>query len=148
MKKENKRTFLTRQELKIMKIIWERGPSTVKDVWEAMSKETPIAYSTVMTIMAILDRKEVLTHGKSSRAFVYRPLISRSRITRNHVRDLIARYFDDKPEDLLAFICMNNLIEKVPFKSETSMRRKALNGRKERGSISVHFPEESARSAN
>jgi len=148
MKKENNRTFLTRQELKIMKIIWERGPSTVKDVWEAMSKETPIAYSTVMTIMAILDRKEVLTHGKSSRAFVYRPLISRNRITRNHVRDLIARYFDDKPEDLLAFICMNNMIEKVPFKSETSMRRKALNGRKERGSISVHFPEESARSAN
>jgi len=148
MKKENNRTFLTRQELKIMKIIWERGPSTVKDVWEAMSKETPIAYSTVMTIMAILDRKEVLTHGKSSRAFVYRPLISRNRITRNHVRDLIARYFDDKPEDLLAFICMNNMIEKVPFKSETSMRRKALNGRKERGSISVHFPEESSRSAN
>ncbi len=145
MKRERKPVLLTRQELKIMKVIWERGPSTVKDVWEAMSKEKPIAYTTVLTIMAILERKEVLTHDKSRHAFVYHPLISRGQVTRNHVRDIVAQYFDDKPENLLAFVCMN---EKVAFKPKISGNGKALNGSKECGSLSERDSRKSARSAN
>jgi len=145
MKRESKRIFLTRQELKIMKIVWERGPSTVKDVWEAISKERPIAYSTVLTIMAILERKEVLTHDKSRHAFVYHPLISRGQITRNHVRDIVAQYFDDKPENLLAFVCIN---EKVAFNPKRSGRCKALNGRKRCGSIPERNSKKSVKSGD
>ncbi len=114
MKKSNKPILLTRQELKIMKVVWEGGFLTVKEVWESMSKERPISYTTVMTLMAILEKKGVLTHKKSRQAFVYRPLLSRREATRNHVRDVIAHYFDEKPENLLAFVVQN---EKVSFKT-------------------------------
>lgn len=123
MKRAQENTLLTRQELKIMKVVWDNGPSTVKDVCEAMSQEMLLSYTTVMTLMAILERKGVLTHRKSSQAFVYRPLLSRRQATRNHVRDVIARYLNEKPENLLAFVMQN---EEVAFIQRKPESRKTL----------------------
>ena len=101
MKKELDTIILTRQELQIMKVVWEHGSATVKDVCEAMSRRKATAYTTILTLMGILEDKGVLVHSRSGRAYVYSPLLSRQQATRNQVQDLLTRFFDGNPEKLI-----------------------------------------------
>ena len=101
MKKDLKSIILTRQELQIMKVIWELGAASVKNVYNVISKRKPTAYTTILTIMGILESKGVLTHTKSGRAFIYRPLLSKQQATRNQVHDVLERFFDGNPEKLI-----------------------------------------------
>jgi predicted transcriptional regulator len=99
--------LLTRCELQIMKVVWDEGAVTVKEVCQALSRHKVIAYTTVLTFMKILERKGVLGHTRSGRAFLYRPVLSRQQATRNHVHDAIDRFFDGHPEKLLADVLNN-----------------------------------------
>ena len=101
MKKDLKTIILTRTELQIMNAVWERGTATVKDVYGAMSRNKPTAYTTVLTLMGILEEKGALAHTKSGRAYVFRPVLSRRQATQNQVRDILARFFDGNPEKLI-----------------------------------------------
>ncbi len=101
MKKDLSTIILTKQELQIMKVVWERGAATVKDVCETMSRTKAIAYTTILTLMSILEEKGVLVHTKSGRAYVYRPVLSRRQATRNQVQDILERFFDGRPEKLI-----------------------------------------------
>jgi predicted transcriptional regulator len=96
--------ILTRQELAIMKVVWGLGTASVKDVCRALSQSKPTAYTTVLTLMGILEEKGVLLHVRNGRAFLYRSLLSRNEATRNQIRDLIARFFDGRPERLIASV--------------------------------------------
>ncbi len=64
---------LTEQELEIMKVVWERESVTVRDVYETLRAQRQIAYTTVMTMMRILERKGHVKVSRADRAFVYRP---------------------------------------------------------------------------
>ena len=64
---------LTEQELEIMKIVWERDRATVRDVYESLLERRKIAYTTVMTMMNILEQKKYLRKSAEDRAYVYRP---------------------------------------------------------------------------
>src|ERR1035437_4082785 len=66
-------TTLTEQELEIMKVVWERDHSTVRDVYETLLERRKIAYTTVMTMMKILEQKKYLKKTLADRAYVYRP---------------------------------------------------------------------------
>ena len=111
MKKEMSSILLTRQELQIMKVIWEMGAASVKNVYSVISKKKPTAYTTILTIMGILESKGALTHTKSGRAFIYRPVLTKQQATRNHVHDIIDRFFDGNPDKLIANIRSNNIKE-------------------------------------
>ncbi|MBZ5495036.1 MAG: BlaI/MecI/CopY family transcriptional regulator [Acidobacteriia bacterium] len=101
MKKDLDSIILTRQELQIMKIIWDLGSATVKEVCIAISLQKRTAYTTVLTLMGILEEKGVLIHQRCGRAYNYRPLLSRAQATRNQVRDVVSRFFDGRPEKLI-----------------------------------------------
>ncbi len=101
MKRDLDSIILTRQELQIMKVVWELGTATVKEVCDTMSQVKPVAYTTILTLMGILEEKGALVHTRSGRAFVYSPLLSRQQATRNQVRDVINRFFDGRPEALI-----------------------------------------------
>ncbi|HVU86169.1 MAG TPA: BlaI/MecI/CopY family transcriptional regulator [Pirellulales bacterium] len=78
---------LTRYELEIMDVVWRLGEVTVHDVCANLSR--PLAYTTVMTSLGILERKKgVLDRSKRGRAFVYRPRVSREEVSRDLLRDL------------------------------------------------------------
>ena len=64
---------LTEQELEIMKVVWECENATVRDVYETLRERRQIAYTTVMTMMRILERKGHLKVSRADRAFLYRP---------------------------------------------------------------------------
>ena len=106
-------TLLTPQELAIMKIVWRLGAATVRDVYEALRAERAIAYTTVMTMMNVLEEKGHLRKGKSAararaaadgrseRAFEYRPTRGRHQVLTAMVRDFVGRVLDGAAEPLL-----------------------------------------------
>jgi predicted transcriptional regulator len=92
---------LTPQELAIMKVVWRLETATVRDVYEALRKERPIAYTTVMTMMKVLDDKGYLEKTMVERAHVYKPTKPRSQVVGAMVRDFVDRVFDGASESLL-----------------------------------------------
>jgi BlaI family penicillinase repressor len=111
MKKDLETIILTRQELQIMKVVWEHGAATVKQVFEAISQQKTTAYTTILTIMGILEEKGVLVHSRAGRAYVYRPLLSRRQATRNQIQDILVRFFDGSPEKLIKNVLENEIME-------------------------------------
>jgi len=92
---------LTPQELEIMKIVWRLGQSTVRDVYEALRERRQIAYTTVMTMMKILEEKGHLKKRQVERAYVYRPTQPEQRMMRSMVREFVDRVFDGSARPLL-----------------------------------------------
>ena len=111
MKKELDSIILTRQELQIMKVVWERGAATVKEVCDAMSQKKVTAYTTILTLMGILEEKGALVHTRSGRAYVYKPLLSRQQATLNQVHDVLTRFFDGNPEKFIENVIENEVKE-------------------------------------
>jgi BlaI family transcriptional regulator, penicillinase repressor len=68
---------LTEAELRIMQVLWEKGPATVQQVLEALPREKPLAYNSVLTIIRILEKKGCVRHVKDGRAHIYRAVLSR-----------------------------------------------------------------------
>lgn len=94
---------LTEAELRLMEIFWQRGPSTVQQILDALPGDKPLAYNSVLTIIRVLDKKGYVAHAKSSdgRAYVYAPLVQRSEATRSEIRHLVGRLFQNSHELLV-----------------------------------------------
>ena len=92
---------LTEQELEIMKVVWARERATVRDVYETLRERRQIAYTTVMTMMRILERKGHLKVSRADRAYVYRPARPRQRVLGDMVREFVDRVFGGAPEPLV-----------------------------------------------
>ncbi len=92
---------LTELELEIMKVVWDRGTSTVRDVYETLRARRQIAYTTVMTMMRILEKKGHLKVSRADRAFVYRPARARQRVLGEMVQEFVDRVFGGAAEPLI-----------------------------------------------
>ena len=109
MKKDLDSYLLTKQEHMIMKIIWERGGATVKEVCDILSKRKLMAYTTVLTFMQILERKGVLSRKLIGRTHHYSPVLSKRQATRNQLKDLLDRYCEGNPNTLIAAVLEKEL---------------------------------------
>jgi predicted transcriptional regulator len=98
---------LTPQELEIMKVVWSRGDATVRDVYEALLERRQIAYTTVMTMMNVLERKGHLRKKEEGRSFVYRPARPRGQVVGSMVREFVERVFGGEAAPLLAHLVEN-----------------------------------------
>ena len=96
---------LTEVELELMDVLWDKGAATVTDIVEALPEER-LAYSSVLTMMRILEQKGYVTHEKEGRAFIYRPLVNRREAQQSVIGYLLRRFFDNSPEQLVV-----NLLE-------------------------------------
>ncbi len=92
---------LTPHELAIMKIVWRVGRATVRDVYEALRERRQVAYTTVMTMMRILEEKGYLRKTLVDRAHVYVPTKPKQQVVGAMVRDFLDRVFDGAPDRLL-----------------------------------------------
>ena len=92
---------LTEQELEIMKVIWERDKATVRDVYESLLERRKIAYTTVMTMMNILEQKKYLRKSAEDRAYIYRPAKPKKQVIQGMVREFVDRVFNGSAEPLL-----------------------------------------------
>ena len=101
------KAVLTDQELEIMKIVWGRGSSTVRDVYEELLKRRKIAYTTVMTMMGILEQKGRLRKMEQARAFVYTPAEPQRKVVGSMVQEFVKRVFNGSAEPLLVHLVEN-----------------------------------------
>ena len=99
---------LTPQELAIMKVVWRLGTPTVRDVYEDMRTTRAVAYTTVMTMMRILEGKGYLKKTVADRAHVYAPAKPRQQVVGAMVRDFLDRVFDGASEGLLLHLAKDN----------------------------------------
>ncbi len=98
---------LTEAELKIMQVIWQKGPGSVQQILDALEDQPVLAYNTVLTTIRILERKGYVEHSKDGRAHIYHPLVEREEASRSEIRHLVSRFFRDSHEDLVLNILEN-----------------------------------------
>lgn len=112
---------LTEAELRIMKVLWEKGSGTVHEVLHALPDKPALAYNSVLTIIRILETKGYVEHAKDKRAHVYMPKIDRKDATRFEVRHLVSRFFGDSHEKLVL-----NILEEESIDAEELARLRQL----------------------
>jgi predicted transcriptional regulator len=117
-------TVLTEQELEIMKIVWERESATVRDVYETLLERRKVAYTTVMTMMKILEQKKYLKRTQAERAFVYRPAQPKRLVVGAMVRDFINRVFNGATEPLLVHLVEEHDLSPEELEEIARLRRK------------------------
>ena len=92
---------LTQAELRLMKILWDRGESTVAEMVAAISADEALAYTSVLTTIRILETKGYVSHRQEGRAFLYSACIGEIEASRSEVRHVLQRFFGNSRERLL-----------------------------------------------
>jgi len=93
-----------------MKVVWEEKRATVRQVYETLRERRPIAYTTVMTMMKILEDKGYLKKTLVDRAHVYQPVKPRQQVIGAMLRDFLDRVFDGAPDRLLVHLAKDNAL--------------------------------------
>jgi predicted transcriptional regulator len=114
---------LTEAEIRIMQVLWQKGPRTVQQVLDVMPGDTALAYNTVLTTIRILERKGYVEHSKDGRAHVYSPLVAEEEASRSEIRHLVSRFFRNSHEDLV----LNILEDRGVDSKELERLRKMLD---------------------
>ena len=109
MTKESNKAGLTKLELKIMQVIWKHGGGTVSAVQADL--DPPLAYTTVQTMLNILERKGKLKRRLQGRAYVYSARVSERKVLGQGLRDLIDRMFGGSSEELVMSLLKNRHID-------------------------------------
>ncbi len=116
-----KSATLTEAELPLMNVLWSRGPSTVNDVLEALPNDPPLAYSTVLTTLRILEEKGYLKHKKDGRAFLYAPKVQREQAQKSALRQLLSRFFENSAEQLVLNVLKHEKLDAAEMKRLKAM---------------------------
>jgi len=117
----SKSATLTEAELRLMDVLWEKGPATVQQVLESLPKRPALAYNSVLTTIRILEKKGYVKHAKDGRAHVYRPLVERADATRSEISHLLHRFFKNSHELLVL-----NILEDQKLDAEELRRLREL----------------------
>ncbi len=92
---------LTEAELRLMDLLWLKGPGTVQQVQSWLPDDQPLAYNSVLTTIRVLERKGYVRHVKDGRAHIYRPLVKREEVSRSEITHLLSRFFGNSRELLV-----------------------------------------------
>lgn len=92
---------LTEAELRIMQVLWQKGPATVQQILDSLTVDPPLAYNSVLTTIRILERKGYVEHSPEGRAHLYRTVVEQAEASRSEIRHLVGRFFRNSHEDLV-----------------------------------------------
>ena len=112
----------TAGELEVLKVLWDRGPSTVREVMGVLNQARPRAYTSVMSLLNVMTEKRLLVREPQGRAFVYRPKTDRGKTLRQMVGDLLGRAFEGSTSQLVAHL----LDQTKPTPGELAEIRRAI----------------------
>lgn len=113
----------TASELEILHVLWERGPSTVREVHQALSDKRPIGYTSVLKLMQIMTAKGTLRRNEEQRAHVYEAVQPAEKTKRQLALDVLQRVFDGSASQLM----MHALAGRKASKEEVDELRRLLN---------------------
>ena len=112
---------LTDGEARLMAVLWANPGATVAEVQAALKRRHKVTYSTVQTMLRILEAKGYVSHEKEGRAFIYRPILDERQARRRALRHILARLFDNSPSLLVL-----NVLEDERMDAEELERLKKL----------------------
>lgn len=95
-----------------MMVLWEKAQATVAEVVSALGSKRPVNYSTVQTMLRILESKGYVTHEKAGRAFIYRPLVDERQARRKALKHLVSRLFHNSPSLLVLNLLEDRRIDR------------------------------------
>lgn len=124
--KRAEKVGLTKLELKIMQVIWKSGGGTVSTVQEKL--KPTLAYTTVQTMLNILERKGKLRRTLQGRAYVYSATVTEAKALGQGVRDLVDRMFGGSSEDLVMSLLENRQIDAYRLAELTERFNKKVGG--------------------
>ena len=110
-------------ELEILRILWKRGPLTVREVHDELRKDKDVGYTTVLKIMQVMADKEIVTRDESERSHVYTPAVEEKSIKRRLVSELLDKAFDGSAAQLV----MQALSDKRASPEDIKKIRKLLD---------------------
>ncbi len=102
---------LTSLELLIMQVLWREGPSNVLRVQKNLPPSSDLAYTTVQTMLNVLQRKGRVRRTLKGRAYEYRPVVSEEKVLRQAVRDLVERMFGGSSEELVMSLIKSRQVD-------------------------------------
>ncbi len=92
---------LTEAELRLMKLLWVHGECAIADLVRELSGSTPLAYTSVLTTVRILEQKGYVEHRQQGKAFLYSPCVAESEASRSEIKHVLQRFFGNSREQLL-----------------------------------------------
>lgn len=111
-------------ELAVMRVLWDDGPLTVRDVMERLHERgKTVAYTTVMTFLARLEQKGVVTSNKRDTAYIYRAKITRESVSASRIRTLLDQFYDGAAVPMLLHLIENEQLSP----SDLAMLRKLID---------------------
>jgi predicted transcriptional regulator len=113
---------LTDAEAAVMAVVWRLRQASVSEVLAAMNETRAVTYSTVQTILRILETKGYVTHEKVARAFIYEPVVDERQARRRALRHLVNRLFEGSP----SLLVMNVLEDEDIDPAEREQLRKLI----------------------
>ena len=116
---------LTDAESRVMSVVWQRETATVGDVVAALTQDRVVTYSTVQTILRILETKGYVTHEKVARAFVYRPAVDERQARQRALKHLAARLFNGSPSLLVLNVLEDEAIDRTELRRLKKLIRDA-----------------------
>jgi predicted transcriptional regulator len=112
---------LTDGELRLMRVLWERGEATVGDVVDGLKSRTKPAYNTVLTLLRVMERKGYVQHRKEGRAFTFTPLIDERQVRERLLGHVLPLFFNNSP-----FLLLLNVLGRGELEPEERERIRQL----------------------
>jgi len=101
---------LGKVQLQIMQLLWRDGRATARQITEELSREKPIAHSTVQTLLRKLEAKGAVAHEIQDRTFIFLPVYQQSEVTETATRDLLTRLFNGSVSGLVAHLLKHETV--------------------------------------
>ncbi|RNF83072.1 BlaI/MecI/CopY family transcriptional regulator [Lysobacter psychrotolerans] len=102
---------VTDAEQAILEVLWDLGEASVRDVANALAQHKPVAYTTVLTMLGILHKKELVAFRQEGRAFIYRPTLTKADVRDRALSNLMTQLFDGSPEMLALHLIENHDVD-------------------------------------
>ena len=111
MEKENKNKLLTKAELHLMNILWDKGEASVQQLHDVLTEPKP-PYTTTLSVMQVLTKKGIVTFEKVGKANIYKPILSRDEYIQSFISDAKENVFGGSMRTLFSFFVRNEKLSK------------------------------------
>jgi predicted transcriptional regulator len=118
-------------ELEVLGVLWQHGPSTVRDVFEVLRERRETGYTTVLKIMQIMAQKGLLSREEKAKAHIYRPAAPREQVQRELLKDLVGKAFGGSVLSMLQIA----ISQGVASRKDIAELRKLLHRSKSRSRV-------------
>ena len=105
-----------RVQMKIMQVIWEKGRVNAREITDKLNENSPIAHSTVQTLLRKLEAKGAVDHEIDHRTFIFYPLVKAEKVTQSALNEFVDRIFAGSPSGLVSYLIKNENISQEDLK--------------------------------